>query len=39
MPKKMIDWELSKKLKFDHATKWYMYKQESIMENKMHKNL
>ena len=23
---KVIHWELCKKLKFDHITKWYMYK-------------
>ena len=31
--------ELCKKLKFDHNTKWYMHKPESIQENKEHKIL
>ena len=33
------DWELCKKLKFDHTTKWYMIKPESFLENEMHKIL
>ena len=36
---KVINWELCKKLKFDHITKWYMYKPESAQENEMHKIL
>ena len=35
----MIYWELCKKLKFDHTTKWYMYKQESALKNEMLKLL
>ena len=30
---KMMHWELCKKLKFDHANKWYMHNPESILEN------
>ena len=30
----VIPWELYKKLKFDHTTKWYVYKQESILEKR-----
>ena len=29
---KVIHWELCKKLNFDHTTKWYMHKQESVKE-------
>ena len=36
---KVIYWELSKKLKFDHTTKWYMYKLESVLEKQTHKIL
>ena len=36
---KVIDWELCKKLKFDHINKWYMYKPESIRENEKHEIL
>ena len=36
---KVIHWELCKKLKFDHTTKWYMHKSESFLENEMHKIL
>ena len=28
---------LIKKLKFDHTTKWYVHKLESVQENEMHK--
>ena len=28
-----------KRLKFDHTTKWYMHKHESILKNEMHKIL
>ena len=35
----MIHRELCKKLKFDHTTKWYMHKLESLLENKTHKIL
>ena len=27
---KVVYWELCKRLNFDHTTKWYMYKQESV---------
>ena len=30
--RKVIHWELYKKLKFDHKTKYYMHKLESIPE-------
>ena len=30
---KVIPWELYKRLKFDHSTKWYMHK----LENERHK--
>ena len=33
----MIHWELCKKLKFDHTTKWYIHKLESVLENEKHK--
>ena len=33
----MIHWELCKKLKFDHTTKQYMQKPESVLENEMQK--
>ena len=36
---KVIHWELCKKLKFDHANKWYMHNPESVLENEMHKLL
>ena len=36
---KVIHWELCKKLKFDHTTKWYMHKPESILENEAYKIL
>ena len=35
----VIHWELCKKLKFDHTTKGYMRKSESIVLKKMHKIL
>ena len=34
---KVIHWELSKKFKFDHTNKWYIYYPESILENDKHK--
>ena len=37
--KKVIHWELCKKLKFDHMNKWYMRNPESILENETHKIL
>ena len=36
---KVIHWELCKKWIFDHNTKWYLHKQESILESKRHKIL
>ena len=36
---KVIHWELYKRLKFDHNNKWYMYKQESLVENDTHEIL
>ena len=35
----MIDKELSKELIFDHTTKWYMWKQQSVQENETDKFL
>ena len=35
----MIQKELCKKLKFDHTTKWYMHKPESVLENETHRIL
>ena len=29
---KVVHWQLCKKLKFDHITKYYMHKQESVQE-------
>ena len=34
---RVIYWELYKRLKHDHTTKWYMYNPESIVENETHK--
>ena len=36
---KFINWELCKRLKFDHTTKWYMQNQELAIENETHKIL
>ena len=33
---KEIHWELCKKLKFYHTTKWYRHKPESVQENETH---
>ena len=30
---------MSKRLKFDHTTKWYIHKSESVLENEAHKIL
>ena len=30
---KVIYWEMCKKFKFDHASKWYMYNQAPVLEN------
>ena len=37
--RKVIPWKLSKKMKFDHTNKWYMYKPESSQKNKTQKLL
>ena len=29
---KMIDWEMCKQFKFDHANKWYMHNQAPLVE-------
>ena len=34
---KVINWELCKKLKFDHTNKWYIHNSESVPENETHK--
>ena len=36
---KVIQWELCKRLKFDHTNKWCMHKPEFIQENETHKIL
>ena len=36
---KVIHWELCKKLKFDHTTKWYKHKSESNLEIEIYKIL
>ena len=36
---KVIHLELSRRLKFDYTTKWYMHKPESVLENETHKIL
>ena len=36
---KLINWELSKKFKFDHTNKWYMHNPTSVLENGTHKLL
>ena len=36
---KVIHWEVCKKLKLDHNTKWYFNKQKSILKNETHKIL
>ena len=37
--RKVIHWELCKKLKFDHTNKWCIHKPESVLENETHKFL
>ena len=37
--RKVIHWELCKKLKSDHTNKWYIYNLESVLENEMHELL
>ena len=34
---KVINWQLCKKLKFDHTNKWYMHNPESVQEDETHK--
>ena len=34
---KVSYWELCKKLKFNHTTKWYLHKPESVKENEIYK--
>ena len=36
---KVIYWKLCNKFKFDHNTKWYIHKPESVLENETHKIL
>ncbi len=36
---KVIYWEMCKKFKFDHATKWYMHNPEPVLEHDTHKLL
>ena len=36
--KKVIHWELWKRLKFDHAYEWFIHKPESVQENKILRN-
>ena len=36
---KVIYWEMCKKLKFDHANKWYMHNPAPVLENDTHKRL
>ena len=36
---KVINWEMCKKFKFDHANKWYMHNPAPVLENDSHKLL
>ena len=36
---KGINWEMSKKMKFDYTKKWYMPNPESVPENETHLRL
>ena len=36
---KVINWEMRKKLKFDHTNKWYMHNPASVLENETYKLL
>ena len=36
---KVINWEMCKKFKFDHANKWYMHNPEPVLENDTQKLL
>ena len=35
--RKVTHWELCKKLKFDHTTKWYLYELEFVQENETYR--
>ena len=37
--RKVIHWELCKKLKFDHTTGWCMYKPESVIDDECHETI
>ena len=34
---KVIYWQLCNRLNFDHTTKWYMHKPDSVLKNEMHR--
>ena len=36
---KVVFWELCKRQKIDHTTKWHMHKPEPVLENETHKIL
>ena len=36
---KVIHWEMCKKFKFDHTSKWYMHNTAPVLENNTHKLL
>ena len=36
---KVIHWEMCKKFRFDHASKWYMHNPAPVLENNTHKLL
>ena len=36
---KVINWEMCKKFKFDHANKWYMHNPANVLENNTHEFL
>ena len=37
--RKVINWELCKKFKYNHANKWYMHNPSTVLENDTHKLL
>ena len=37
--RKMVNWELCKKLNFDYTNEWFMHIQESVLENETQKIL
>ena len=39
MGEKVIHWDLCKKLKLNHTTKYYMHKPEFVLENKTQNSL